>query len=202
MIRAFLAVEVSQSLRTELATVQQELKRSLEERMQGGTRISWAQPASIHLTLKFLGDMDEQVIDPLRAALEEAIGSQVAVTVPLERLGAFPFPQAPRVLWVGPLEKWEKGTDAKRVAEIHDAIEQVCEGLHFLRETRPFSPHLTLARIKMGERHVGAALAKSGMLDFPVVVGSFAIESVVLMQSELKPTGSVYTKLWDVRLRG
>ncbi|NOT94738.1 MAG: RNA 2',3'-cyclic phosphodiesterase [Nitrospira sp.] len=202
MIRAFLAVEVSQSLRTELATVQQELKRSLEERMQGGTRISWAQPASIHLTLKFLGDMDEQVIDPLRAALEETIGSQVAVTVPLERLGAFPFPQAPRVLWVGPLEKWEKGTDAKRVAEIHDAIEQVCEGLHFLRETRPFSPHLTLARIKMGERHVGAALAKSGMLDLPVSVGSFAIESVVLMQSELKPTGSVYTKLWDVRLRG
>lgn len=202
MIRAFLAVELSQSLRTDLATVQQELKRSLEEKMQGGTRISWAQPASIHLTLKFLGDMDEQVIDPLRAALEETIGSQVAVTVPLERLGAFPFPQAPRVLWVGPLEKWEKGTDAKRVAEIHDAIEQVCEGLHFLRETRPFSPHLTLARIKMGERHVGAALAKSGMLDFPVVVGSFAIESVVLMQSELKPTGSVYTKLWDVRLRG
>lgn len=202
MIRAFLAVEVSQSLRTELATVQQELKRSLEERMQGGTRISWAQPASIHLTLKFLGDMDEQVIDPLRAALEEAIGSQIAVTVPLERLGAFPFPQAPRVLWVGPLEKWEKGTDAKRVAEIHDAIEQVCEGLHFLRETRPFSPHLTLARIKMGERHVGAALAKSGILDLPVSVGSFAIESVVLMQSELKPTGSVYTKLWDVRLRG
>ena len=202
MIRAFLAVELSQSLRTDLATVQQELKRSLEEKMQGGTRISWAQPASIHLTLKFLGDMDEQVIDPLRAALEEAIGSQVAVTVPLERLGAFPFPQAPRVLWVGPLEKWEKGTDAKRVAEIHDAIEQVCEGLHFLRETRPFSPHLTLARIKMGERHVGAALAKSGILDLPVSVGSFAIESVVLMQSELQPTGSVYTKLWDVRLRG
>ncbi len=147
MIRAFLAVEVSQSLRTELATVQQELKRSLEERMQGGTRISWAQPASIHLTLKFLGDMDEQVIDPLRAALEETIGSQVAVTVPLERLGAFPFPQAPRVLWVGPLEKWEKGTDAKRVAEIHDAIEQVCEGLHFLRETRPFSPRLKRTRL-------------------------------------------------------
>jgi 2'-5' RNA ligase len=202
MIRAFLAVELSQSLRTDLATVQQELKRSLEEKLQGGTRISWAQPASIHLTLKFLGDMDEQVIDPLRVALEEAIGSQVAVPVPLERLGAFPFPQAPRVLWVGPFEKWEKGTDAKRVVEIHDSIEQVCEGLHFLRETRPFSPHLTLARIKMGERHVGAALAKSGMLDLPVSVGSFAIESVVLMQSELKPTGSVYTKLWDVRLRG
>ncbi len=202
MIRAFLAVELSQSLRTELATVQQELKRSLEQQMQGGTRISWAQPASIHLTLKFLGDLDEQVIDPLRAALEEAIGRQVAVTVPLERLGAFPFPQAPRLLWVGPSEKWEKGTDAKRVAEVHDAIEQVCEGLHFLRETRPFSPHLTLARIKMGERHVGVALANSRVLDRLLSLGSLVIESVVLMQSELNPTGSVYTKLWDVRLRG
>lgn len=202
MIRAFLAVELAQSLRTELATVQQELKRSLEEKMQGGTRISWAQPASIHLTLKFLGDMDEQVIDRLRAALEEAIGRQVAVTVQLERLGVFSHLQSPRVLWIGPSEKWEKGTEAKRVAEIHAAIEQICEGLNFLRETRPFSPHLTLARIKMGERHVGAALAKSGMLDLPVAVGSFAMESVVLMQSELKPTGSVYTKLWDVRLRG
>ena len=202
MIRAFLAVELSQSLRTELATVQQELKRSLGQQMQGGTRISWVQPASIHLTIKFLGGINAQMIDPLRAALEEAIGSQIAVTVPLERLGVFPHLQSPRLLWVGPSEKWEKGTDAKRVAEVHDAIEQVCEGLHFLRETRPFSPHLTLARIKMGERHVGVALANSRVLDRLLSLGSLVIESVVLMQSELKPTGSVYTKLWDVRLRG
>lgn len=202
MIRAFLAVALSHELRAELATIQQELKRSLEEKMQGGTRISWAQPASIHLTLKFLGDMDEPMIDRLRAALEEAIGNQVTVTVPLERLGVFPQMQSPRVLWIGPSERWEQGTEAKRVAEIHDAIEQACEGVHVLREKTKFIPHLTLARIKMGERHVGAALAKSGMLDLPVAVGSCAMESVVLMQSELKPTGSVYTKLWDVRLRG
>jgi 2'-5' RNA ligase len=202
MIRAFLAVELSQALQAELATVQQELKRSLEEKMQGGTRISWAQPASIHLTLKFLGDMDEQMIDRLRAALEEAIGSQVAVTVPLERLGVFPNPQSPRLLWVGPSEHWERGEEAKRVVEIRGAIEQSCEGFGFLREPRPFSPHLTLARIKMGERHVGVALAKSGVLDRQFSLGSLAIESVVLMQSELKSTGSVYTKLWDVRLRG
>ena len=202
MIRAFLAVELSQELRAELGTIQQELKCRIEPEMKRGTRISWAQPASIHLTLKFFGDMDEQVIDPLRAALEEAIGSQLAVTVPLERLGAFPRPENPRVLWVGPSEKWEKGVEAKRVAEIHGAIEQACEGLSFLRETRPFSPHLTLARIKMGERHVGAALAKGGLLDRPLSLGSLALESVVLMKSELKPTGSVYTKLWEVRLRG
>lgn len=202
MIRVFLAVEVSQVLRAELATIQQELKHRIEPEMKRGTRISWAQPASIHLTLKFLGDMDEQVIDPLYAALEQAVGGQLAVTVPLERLGVFPHLQSPRVLWVGPSENWEKGVEARRVVEIHGAIEEACERVNFLRETRPFSPHLTLARIKMGERHVGAALAKSGMLDLPVAVGSLVMESVVLMQSELRPTGSIYTKRWDVRLRG
>lgn len=202
MIRAFLAVELSQELQAELATVQRDLKRRIESEMKRDTRISWAKPASIHLTIKFLGDMDEQVIDPLLVAVEQTIGSQIPVNVPLERLGAFPRPQSPRVLWVGPSENWELGGEATRIAEIHGAIEQACEGLSFLRETRPFSPHLTLARIKVGERHVGVALAKAGVLDRPLSLGSLAVEAVVLMKSELKPTGSVHTKLWNVRLRG
>jgi 2'-5' RNA ligase len=146
--------------------------------------------------------MDEQAVEPLRGAIETSIERQMAVTVPLERLGVFPHPQAPRVLWVGPSEHWERGEESKRVVEIRDAIEQSCEGVGFLREPKPFSPHLTLARIKMGERHVGVALANSGVLDRPLSLGSLVMDSVVLMQSELKPTGSVYTKLWDVRLRG
>jgi RNA 2',3'-cyclic 3'-phosphodiesterase len=202
VIRAFLAVELSQELRAELATVQQELKYRIEPEMKRDVRISWAQPASIHLTLKFLGDMDEQVVDPLLVAVEQAIGRQTAVNVPLERLGAFPRPQSPRVLWVGPSENWERGAEAKRIAEIHGAIEQACEGLGFLRETKLFSPHLTLARIKVGERQVGVALAKGGVLDWPISLGSLAVESVVLMKSELKPAGSVYTKLWEVKIEG
>ena len=202
MIRAFLAVELSQELQAELATVQQNLKCRIESEMKRDTRISWTKPASIHLTIKFLGDMDEQVIDPMLVAVEQTVGSQIPVNVPLERLGAFPRPQSPRVLWVGPSENWERGGEATRIAEIHGAIEQACEGFSFLRETRPFSPHLTLARIKVGERHVGVALARIGVLDLPLSLGSLAVESVVLMKSELKPTGSVYTKLWEVRLSG
>jgi 2'-5' RNA ligase len=201
VIRAFLAVELSQELRAELATVQQELKHRIEPEMKRGARISWAQPASIHLTIKFLGDMDEQVIDPLRAALVQAIGSQIAVSLPLERLGVFPRPQSPRVLWVGPSEHWERGAEASRVAEIHGAIEQACEGLGFLRETKPFSPHLTLGRIRVGERQVGVALAQAGVLDRQLSLGSLAVESVVLMKSELKPTGSVYTRISEARLK-
>ena len=201
MIRAFLAVAPSPELQTELALVQQELKHRIEPELKRETRISWVQPAKIHLTIKFLGDMDEQVIEPLRIALEQAIGNRTAVHVLLERLGAFPHPHSPRVMWVGPSENWEKGAEARRIADIHDAIEQACEGLGFLRESKPFSPHLTLARIKMGERHVGVALAKSGVLDRPISLGSLPVESIVLMKSELKPTGSVYTRLWEVRMR-
>jgi 2'-5' RNA ligase len=199
VIRAFLAVAPSPELQTELALVQQELKHRIEPELKGDTRISWVQPAKIHLTMKFLGDMDEQMIDPLHRALEQAIGNRTVVNVPLERLGAFPRPHSPRVLWVGPPENWEREAEARRIAEIHGAIEQACEGLSFLRETKPFSPHLTLARIKAGGWQVGVALAKGGMLDRPLSLSSLAVE-VVLMKSELKPTGSIYTKLWEVKI--
>ena len=201
MIRAFLAVELSQELRDKVGALQQELKRRVESEIKPDVRISWVRPAKIHLTIKFLSDMDEQVIDPLLGAIEQAIVSQPSVIVPLERLGAFPRPQNPRVLWVGPSENWERGAEGKRVTEIHGAIEQAYEDLGFLRGTKPFSPHLTLARIKAGEHQVGVALAKSGVLDRPLSLGALAVESVVLMKSELLPTGSVYTKLWETRLR-
>jgi RNA 2',3'-cyclic 3'-phosphodiesterase len=201
VIRAFLAVELSPRLRAELAALQQGLKQSIEPEMKRDTRISWVQPAKMHLTIKFLGDLDEQVIDPLRGEVEQAVGSQPSVNVPLERLGAFPRPHSPRVLWIGPSENWEQGEEGKRVIEIHGEIEQACESLGFLREAKPFSPHLTLARVKMGARHVGAALVTSGVLDQPLSVGSLVVESVVLVKSELKPTGSIYTRLWAARLR-
>lgn len=63
-----------------------------------------------------------------------------AVSLPLERVGVFSRLQSLLVLWIGPSEKREKGTATKRIAEIHGAIEQACEGLHFLREAKPYSP--------------------------------------------------------------
>ncbi|HEU5092514.1 MAG TPA: RNA 2',3'-cyclic phosphodiesterase, partial [Nitrospira sp.] len=202
MIRTFLAVELGDELRNQITLTQQDLKQRLVRESSKDIRITWVQPSSIHLTMKFLGDTDEHLIEPLREAIERAMPGHGAVHMPIERLGVFPRLLQPRVLWIGPSEQWEQSDDAKRLVALHRAVENCCQSVGFAPEGRPLSPHLTLARVKEGERHVGQALAESGAMDRPVSLGLLAVESIVLMKSELRPTGSVYTKLWVVRTGG
>lgn len=199
MIRAFLAVELTDDLRRQIDLVQQDLKQRFSRESSKHIRIAWVQPLSIHLTMKFLGDTDERLIESLREAVQRAMAGHGAIHMPVDRLGVFPRLQQPRVLWVGPSEQWEQGDEAKRLTALHRAVEDCCRSFGFAPEDRPLSPHLTLARVKEGERHVGHALAKSGVMDRPISLGLLAVESVVLMRSDLRPTGSLYTKLWEVR---
>ena len=200
MIRAFLAIELPPNLRAALATAQQELKRRLERTVDRWVKVSWVRPASMHLTLKFLGDTPDESIEPLRAAIDQVVSAHQTIPIPLERFGVFPRLQQPRVLWVGPSQCWEQGHEAQRLAALHRAVENSCQAAGFAPEGRPFSSHLTLARIKEGERQVGESLAQSGALNCLMTIGTLSIEAIVLMKSELRPTGSVYTKLWKVRL--
>ncbi len=202
MIRAFLAIEMPQDVRSALVTIQQDLKRKIERTVGGQVRISWVRPASMHLTLRFLGDMPDESIEPLHVAIEQAVLVHQPIHLTLERLGTFPRPQQPRVLWAGPSESWEQGPDAQRLRALHRTIEDCCQAADFAPDSRPFSPHLTLARIKEGGRQVGQALAQSGVMDQTVVVGTLPIETIALMQSELRLTGSVYKKRWEVGIHG
>src|SRR6185437_3322679 len=199
MLRAFLAVELSDDLRNRITLIQQDLRQRLGRESATDIRITWVQPSSIHFTVKFLGDTDEGQIEPLREAAERTMTSHGVVHLPIDRLGVFPRLQQPRVLWVGPSEQWEQGGDAKRLVALHRAVEDGCRSFGFAPEGRPLSPHLTLARIKEGERHIGQALAESGVMDQPISLGLLAVESIVLMKSELRSTGPVYAKLWEVR---
>ena len=202
MIRTFLAVELPSPLHAQFADVQQQVKQRLGRDLSRAVRLSWVQPGSMHLTVKFLGDIDEQSVQPMQEALAHALTGHRPIQIPLDRLGTFPRPQQPRVLWVGPPELWEKGDEAARLAALHRAVEDCCVSLNLAPDSRPLSPHLTLARISEGEREFGQALARSGVMDKPVAIGSLAVESIALMKSELRPTGAVYTKLWEVKLRG
>lgn len=198
MIRTFLAVELSAALAGRLADYQQDLRRQLSRHVPPHVRISWLAPASMHLTVKFLGDTDEGLIARLQPAIERAAKPQLPIAIPLERLGVFPHPQQPSVLWIGPSEQWRHGDQAGRLAALHQAVEAACQSFGFAAEGRPLSPHLTLARIKAGERQVGQALTTSGVIGRPVAVGTLSVTALVLMRSELRPSGSLYTVLWKV----
>ena len=202
MIRAFLAVQLSEPLRTTLAAVQSEVKRRITHELPRDVSLSWVRPASMHLTVKFLGDIPEELVLHLREGIAAALKDHRRVQIPLDRLGVFPRLQQPRVLWIGPTEQWEASEDAARLAAVHRTIEACCETLNLAPDARPLSAHLTLARIKAGQRAAAQALARSGLMDrLPVAVGSLAVEAIALMRSELKPSGSVYTALWETTLK-
>ncbi|HET8720600.1 MAG TPA: RNA 2',3'-cyclic phosphodiesterase [Nitrospira sp.] len=202
MIRAFLAVQLSEPLRATLAALQSEVKRRIIHDLRREVSLSWVRPASMHLTVKFLGDIPDDLVIPLREAVAAALKGHHVLHIPLDRLGVFPALQQPRVLWIGPTEQWEASGDAGRLAAIHQAIEACCSALNLAPDTRPLSAHLTLARIKTGHRAAGQTLARSGVMDrLPSTVGSLAVERITLMRSELKPTGSVYTALWEAELQ-
>ncbi len=200
MIRAFLAVELTEDLRVKLAGIEQDLKQLFSRECVKNVRVSWVQPSSMHLTVRFLGDIDEQLIEPIREAIQQTITGRRVIHIPLERLGVFPRAQQPRVLWVGPSEAWEKSDIAQRSTSLHQDVEACCRSFGIAADDRPWSPHLTLARVKEGERLVGQVLVKSGVLDRPSGVGSLAVNAIALMQSELRAAGPVYAKLWEVGL--
>jgi len=150
--------------------------------------------------MKFLGDIDEQLVPSMQEEMGQALLGHRSLSIPLERLGAFPNAQQPRVLWIGPAEGWEQREDAQGLTAIHQTIEICCRSLDFAPENRPLSPHLTLARIREGERRFGHVLAKSGVMDGPLALGSLVVGSISLIKSDLKPPGSVYTRLWEVKL--
>ena len=200
MIRTFLAVELSEPLRTNLTALQSDLKQRVARELLQNVNISWVRPASLHLTVKFLGDIDEGLVIPLQEAMTAILTSHRPVDIPINRLGGFPRVQQPRVVWAGPSGQWEAGEDAARLASLHRSIDACCGSLNLAPDSRPLSAHLTLARVKAGERIVGQLLCKSGVMDKPITCGVLCVQAIALMKSELKPTGSVYSRLWDVTL--
>ena len=112
----------------------------------------------------------------------------------LRGFGVFPDKRAPRTLWTG-IEG-----DLEVLLDLTRKIEAEVNQLGFPPEGKPFRPHLTLARIKKNQRAAGEAIEKASMLADPFIFGSLLVEQVTLFKSELRPTGSVYTKLWAVSL--
>jgi 2'-5' RNA ligase len=180
MIRAFLAIEMPESLRPGLALVQGELKKSNAD-------VRWVTPGNIHLTLKFFGNVPDDEIETLALAAREAAQSEEPFQLKATVAGAFPSPRAPRVVWLG------LGGDVVPLTRLYHKLEKAFSGLGYQPEGRAFNPHLTLGRVKspLNRDKLAGMLEKLPPLDWP----PFAVKELVLFQSVLSPKGSTYTPL-------
>jgi 2'-5' RNA ligase len=161
----------------------------LLERLRPTARIHWTFPANLHITTKFIGEWPEERLGDLKAALA-ALESRLPIPVHVCKVGFFPNPHAPRVFWCG--------IEAPGLETLAEHTDGATAALGIARETRAFSPHLTLARIKerLDLQPLRQAVAALPSLDF----GEFQAASFFLYQSTLKPSGSVYTKLAEFPL--
>ncbi|MBM3127321.1 MAG: RNA 2',3'-cyclic phosphodiesterase [Chloroflexi bacterium] len=184
-IRTFIAIELTEPLRRALATAQARLQRDHATRA-----IRWVAPENIHITLKFLGDVDAAQMPTLQRAIADVCAAIPPFALTLGGVGAFPNTRKPSVVWIGARGQIEI---AARLAQ---KIDDACAALGFAREARAFTPHLTLGRVKRdaspNERQlIGALIEQTQIGDF----GELRVERVSVMKSELKPGGSVYARL-------
>ncbi|HEX5071159.1 MAG TPA: RNA 2',3'-cyclic phosphodiesterase [Vicinamibacterales bacterium] len=194
-MRAFLAIEIDEQLRAGLAGLQGDLRRAIGEAGESTVRASWVSPAAMHLTVKFLGEIDDRLVNALRLVVTETAAPDPPVRVPVDTIGAFPRPAEPRALWIGPPPAWARSDDALRLMAWQRRVEDRCATLGIPRDDRPFRPHLTLARIRSGERAAGRALVRSGLLAAPHPLGAMTFQKLTLFKSVLGPGGAVHTKI-------
>jgi 2'-5' RNA ligase len=169
VLRVFIAIQLSVDLKRQISELQAELKRRIPE----SRGLSWVNPEGIHLTLRFLGDMDESQIEPIARVLRKAASAVGTFKLEARGVSGFPTPARARVLWVG------LSGDAEAISalqQLQATIEDGVVDIGFAKEDRVFTPHLTLARIR--ERGAAGAVAGILMKEVNRVVGEFRAESV------------------------
>jgi 2'-5' RNA ligase len=184
-VRTFLAVEVAPAIHAALVDLKRELSHT-------GAAVRWVRDEGLHATVKFLGRVPAARLPVLRDAVTDAVGAMPPLRAAVRRLGMFPNPKRPRVIWVG--------LDCQPLTAVAAAVDRALAPLGFAAENRPYHAHITLGRVKelRGWAPLDAALAAHCNDDF----GETAIDQLVAYRSDLRRDGAVYTKLWTIPFGG
>ncbi len=189
LLRAFIAIEIPHEVQQTIHKATAVLRGEL------GACVRWVPVENIHLTLKFLGDVSPAQVDMLASILRAKADSVPAFDIHVGRLGSFPNMKRARVLWVGVqapagMQKLSRG------------VESACARLGYESESRGFSPHLTLGRVRQDATPQDAEKIRHALERLTIdSLGTARVDSVHLFKSDLKPSGAVYTKLFSAPLR-
>lgn len=186
-LRLFWAINLPVPIRARLAEVQGMLKNVPCD-------VKWVEEENLHLTVKFLGNVEVSQLSGLVEAVKDALGHISSFTLSLGGLGFFPDALRPRVLWAG------LHGDLGRLQQIPEQLTKAYLPLGFPTEKRSFSPHLTLARLRSGRGIKNLVTRVSELSPVVAQMGHLEVKSVDLMQSELGRRGPVYTLLAEVKL--
>ena len=183
MMRLFIASPLNEDVESRLGSIIEDL------RPRGG-RVSWVQPKNIHLTLRFLGETEEARVDKITSEIDRIAADYSTVTTEINALGGFPNLNRPRVIWVGLDESIEP------IAKMARQLELAMRELRFEKE-KPFRAHLTLGRVR-DPRSIGALA--DYLSDYRIDPIPVTLDRVVLFKSTLTPRGSIYERLYEVKL--
>jgi 2'-5' RNA ligase len=189
-IRSFIAIELPDEVRRVLAHLEAQLKKG---RHSGA---KWVDPYSIHLTLKFLGDIAADKIGDITRTIEKSSQGIPPFHLEVKDLGVFPNFKRVRVVWVG------MSGEVERLIQFQKRLESELVPLGFAPESRPFTPHLTLARVREGgspteQQNFGQLIADTKF----ETVCNFTADSISLMRSQLTSQGAIYSRISSIKLK-
>ena len=188
-MRTFIAIELPKEIKDFLSRIQEQLKTSRAE-------VKWVEPKNIHLTLKFLGEIDNEKQNKITKIIEDVASAKKSFLLRLSSLGAFPKIDFPRVIWLG-IDQGDKETK-----EIAKELEEKINKLGIPKEERPFSSHITIGRTRSSKNREKLVLAlKTLGNNFGGKNLEFLVNKVVLFKSTLTPSGPIYEILREIDLK-
>lgn len=189
-MRTFVATELPVPLRANLDRSVETLRSGLANNL-----VRWLRPDSTHLTLKFLGEIEQPQVHPVLEILDEVAVGFSRFILEIGGLGFFPNRKQPRVLWVG---AEVAGDD---LLQLQAELARRLEKIGFEAEQRDYHPHLTIGRVRRGLSGAETQVIADWVQDAQIgTVGEFEVDSISLMRSVLKPSGAEYTRLHVARL--
>jgi len=189
-IRCFISVNLDLEVLKKVIAFQEKLAMEMKK---AGCRVSWMPPGNMHLTLRFLGDIDENLPEAIKGALSRRLQGLAPFIVHAGGVGVFPGLDRPRVIWVG-IEDTER-----RLQALQADMEGILADLGFMPEDKPFTAHLTLGRVR--QEPPGAIRGILAGIQAPAF-GQSEIRNVVIYRSDLKHTGAEYSVLQRITLNG